>query len=94
MPTELTPETAKLVRVDWEDIKFDDSWGEEENSLNPVESMTVGYLIVKTASKITIASSYDYQTERWGTQHTFSRAMPKITVLAGDRTPSSKKAGE
>lgn len=29
----------------------------------------------------TIGSSYDYQSERWGTRHTFSKAEPKITIL-------------
>ena len=83
--TDLTPETAPLVRIDWEDIKFDDSWGEDEEALNPVESMTVGYLLDDTASSITIGSSYDYQSNRWGSRHTFSKVEPKITVIKKGR---------
>jgi len=77
----LTPKTADLVNIDWEDIKFDDSWGEDEDPLNPVEAITVGYLISETPQAIVIGSSYDYQSERWGSRHVFSKAVPKITII-------------
>lgn len=77
------PSTASLVRVDWEDICFSDSWNDEDGEdLQPVESTTVGYLLLETPTRLVIGSSYNWRERRWGTVHTFSKAVPMVTSLS------------
>lgn len=84
---ELTPDTAPLVRVDWEDIYMSDNWHENE-TVQPVESTTVGYLLLDTPSMIVVASSYDWRNEQWGTVHAISKATPSISMLGVERVRS------
>lgn len=80
----LTPETARLVRVDWEDIYFADNWseGDDENDVQPVESTTVGYLLQETPTMVVIGSSYDWKRGQWGTVHAISKAGPRVADIA------------
>lgn len=80
----LTPETAKLVRVDWEDIYFADNWGEDDEDVQPVESTTVGYLLEETPTMIVLGSSYDWRAGRWGTVHAISKMEPRVTEIGGE----------
>ena len=72
----LTPETAKLVRINWQDILFEDSWNDDQEPVQPVECMTVGFLIEDTPTMITVAGSYDYRAEQWATIHSFPKGKP------------------
>lgn len=79
---ELTPNTAKLVRVDWEDIYFSDNWGEDEDdAVYPKESTTLGYLLKDTPTYIVVGSSYDWQAGQWGTIHAISKQAPDVSVI-------------
>ena len=78
----LTPNTAPLVRIDWEDILFNDNWGDEDEPVHPKEIWTVGYLLVDSPSEIVIGSSYDWPSGQWGTVHAISKKVPEIVVLA------------
>jgi len=40
--SKLTPQTAYIVEIRWEDIYFCDNWGEDDESVQPVESLTHG----------------------------------------------------
>jgi hypothetical protein len=79
-----TPATAPLVRVDWEDICFADSWNDSEaDSLQPVEASTVGWLLYEDETRIIIASSYNWREETWGTVHTLPKSPPTVMHKGG-----------
>lgn len=77
----LTPDTAKYVRVDWQDIKLVDNWGADEEIVQPVESVTAGWLLEDSETMVVIASSYDYRDERWGTVHAIPKCPPEVKVM-------------
>ena len=77
----LTPRNTQLVRIDWEDIQFSDSWGPEEEWPSTKESYLVGHLLVDTPSYLIIGAAYDWQDERWGTLHAIPKLPPLITVV-------------
>ena len=78
---ELTPQTATLVQVDWSDIVADDNWDGGEGLIQPVEAVTVGWLIDESPTMVTIASSYDYRAQQWASLHTFPKTPPQITKI-------------
>ena len=78
------PNTAPLVRVEWEDIVFLDSWDDSDGgSLQPQESTTVGYLILDTPTMMVIADSYNWRDRTWATIHTLSKVAPQVSVIKG-----------
>ena len=80
----LDPNCVRLVRVDWEDIVFMDNWNDDE-TVQPQESTTVGYLLDETPTMIVIGGSYNWRDATWGTIHAISKAKPRITVLKGEK---------
>lgn len=82
----LTPETARLVRVDWEDIYFSDNWSDDE-AVQPVESTTVGYLIHETPTVVVVAGSYDWRNGQWGTVHAIPRGEISVSDLGAAGSP-------
>ena len=76
-----TPENSELVTVTWEDILTEDNWGIEEATVQPVECITVGWLLQDTPSMIVVGSSFDYRAGTFGTIHAFPKVEPKITVI-------------
>lgn len=87
---ELTPTNTPIVKVAWADIMFIDNWGEDDETVQPVESATVGYLLEDSATVIVIASSYDYRAERWGSIHAFPKFQPELTVIK-DQVPERER---
>ena len=80
-----SPRSCKLVIVHWEDIQFNDNW-DDDNPVQPVECVTVGFLVKDEATFVGIASSYDYREEQWATKHAIPRGVVQsIEVL---REPS------
>lgn len=76
------PNTAPLVRVDWEDICFADSWNEGDGSmLQCLESTTTGYLIYEDATRIVVAGSYNWRAQEWATVHALPKGAPEIKVI-------------
>ena len=77
-----TPRNTDVVKVDWEDITFNDNWNaESEESFQPTEVTHVGYLLEDTPQHVAIASGYSWREETWATVHTFPKAPPIVTVL-------------
>lgn len=79
----LTPQNAKIVTVDWEDIVFSDKWSGDEEDTQPVEVITLGWLLEETPTMLVVAGSYNYREEQWATVHSFSKKAPAITVIRG-----------
>jgi hypothetical protein len=74
-----TPNEAPVVRVNWEDICFSDSWNEEDGGLiQPVESTTIGYLIYEDDTRVAVAGSYNWRTGEWASVHAFPKAPPEV----------------
>ncbi len=67
--------------VKWEDIYTCDNWGEGDETVQPVECMTVGFLLEETKSMVVIGSSYDYRSERFGTIHAFPKTKPEVILI-------------
>ena len=80
MRKNLDPMTAPVVRIDWEDIVFMDNWNEDE-TVQPQESTTVGYLLEETPTMYVVASSYNWRDRQWGTVHAISRAAPTMKEI-------------
>lgn len=74
----LTPETARLVLVSWEDIVQYADWNEWSDAHDTLTVKTVGWLVEETARKIVIASSYNYADEQWSDLHAFPKMPPEI----------------
>ena len=77
----LHPGNTPIVKVQWQDIMFLDNWGDEDETVQPVESATVGYLLEDSPTLVVIASSYDYRAERWASIHAFPKSPPEIAVI-------------
>lgn len=86
----LHPGNTPIVKVKWQDILFLDNWGEEDESVQPVESATVGYLLEDTPTTIVVASSFDYRNDRWSTIHAFPKSPPEIEVII-DQAPMEER---
>jgi len=83
----MTPENTPIVRINWRDIVTVDNWGDDDEVAQPIECVTIGYLIGETATDITVAASYDYREERWGTKHSFPKTPPEM-VMIKDQAPA------
>ena len=86
----LHPGNTPIVKVQWSDILFMDNWGEDDESVQPVESATVGYLLEDSPTIVVVASSYDYREERWASIHAFPKAPPEIEVIL-DQVPTKER---
>lgn len=74
----LTPETARLVVVAWEDIVQYQDWNEWSESHDTLTVKTVGWLIEETPRKIVVAGSYNYADEQWADLHAFPKMPPEL----------------
>ena len=90
MYEDLTPENTPIVRVNWSDIVTVDNWGEDDETVQPIESLTIGYLLEDTPTMVVVAASYDYRAERWGTKHAFPKTPPEIVVIL-DQVPAKER---
>ena len=77
----LNPGNTPIIVVSWQDIVFNDVWGEDDDTVQPIESATVGYLLEDSPTVIVIASSYDFRAERWGSVHAFPKSPPEIVMI-------------
>jgi len=87
----LTPQTTPIVEIRWEDIYFDDAWNDDGDMVQPKESVTVGYLLEDSPTKVVVASSYCYKDEQWATIHAIPKAQPEVLVVH-DRVPEKERA--
>lgn len=78
---ELTPSTAPLVFIEWEDIQAHEDWNEdsEENSTATLKS--VGWLIEDSPRKLVIAATYDYENEKWSNKFAIPKLPPTVVPL-------------
>ena len=83
MSNDLTPATAELVFVDWEDIVMDDKWNDDNEEVQPRECTTTGWKISEDAACIRVASTYNWHDQEWATVHTFSKAEPVVKKTGG-----------
>ena len=84
----LKPDNTPIVVIGWSDIVFDDQWEENpEDAVQPVESVTVGYLLEDSATMVVVASSYDYRADRWASIHAFPKRIPDVTIIK-DQAPA------
>lgn len=76
----LNPLCCPLVRVDWEDIVFNDRWDGGSEDVQPVECWTVGWLLEDSETMIVVAGSYNWRESAWATVHSFSKVVPVVSV--------------
>jgi hypothetical protein len=78
---ELTPSTAPLVFIEWEDIQAHEDWNDdsEENSTCTLKS--VGWLIEDSPRKLVIAATYDYENEKWANKFAIPKLPPTVMTL-------------
>ena len=78
---ELTPTTAPLVFIEWEDIQAHEDWNDdsEENSTCTLKS--VGWLIEDSPRKLVIAATYDYENEKWANKFAIPKLPPTVMTL-------------
>jgi hypothetical protein len=77
---DLTPLTADPVIIHWEDIVGVDNWNDSE-TVQPVECVTLGWLLEDSATMIVVASTYNYRDNEWATMHAFPKTDPRVEVV-------------
>lgn len=85
----LTPKNAKPVVVGWDDIKNTPAWNEAED-VNSATMSNIGWLIEDSATRIVIATGYDWDDGRWCEFVTFSKRVPEVTALPLERAPERR----
>lgn len=83
----LTPLNTRPVLVRWEDIVAADNWNEDD-ILQPIEVVTLGWLLEDSPTQMVIASTYNYKEEQWATLHALPKVMPTVEdIPAWEDTP-------
>lgn len=78
---DLTPSTANIVYVEWEDIQSHEDWNEESEANTTCTLKSIGWLIEDDDRKLVIASTYDHENERWANKFAIGKLPPVITEL-------------
>jgi hypothetical protein len=78
---ELTPDSAPLVYVEWEDIQAHEDWNEVSDSDSTCTLKSVGWLIEDGPKKLVIAGTYDYENERWANKFAIGKLPPSVIRL-------------
>lgn len=92
---DLTPTTAKIVFVEWEDIQSHEDWNEESDGNTTCSLKSIGWLIEDDDRKLVIAATYDHENERWANKFAIGKLPPEVTALTvteGTRQPTYKDA--
>ena len=80
------PKDVPFVRVDWEDIKFEDNWNDDIEHFSTSSATLWGHLIELTPLKVVIAHGYSWESEKWVTTHTLpvgACTLLAVTLLEG-----------
>lgn len=88
---DLTPSTAPLVFVEWEDIQAHEDWNEDSEADTTCTLKSVGWLIEDSPKKLVIASTYDHENEKWANKFAISKLPPSVTRLAVTEIASEEK---
>jgi hypothetical protein len=78
---DLTPSTANIVYVEWEDIQSHEDWNEESEANTTCTLKSIGWLIEDDDRKLVIASTYDHENERWANKFAIGKLPPVVTEL-------------
>jgi len=78
---EYTPDNAPLVFVEWEDIQAHEDWNEDSEADTTCTLKSVGWLIEDGPKKLVIASTYDYENEKWANKFAISKLPPNVVRL-------------
>ena len=78
---EMTPKDRPVVSVEWEDITHFSAWNEDEDEISTTSIVNVGWLLDEDDKQIVIASTYDYDNEKWADYHAFPKIPAEVTVL-------------
>ncbi len=81
----LKPHNTPIVTVHWSDIVSEDNWGQDDEVTQPIECVTVGWLLEETPTMIIVGSSYDFREDRWGSKHAFPKNPPEISTVKEGR---------
>ena len=76
----LNPKNTPKVLIEWEDIHYGDRWNDDDE-VQPVESLSLGWLLEETEAMIVVASSYAWREQHWGGLTAFSKIPPRVTRL-------------
>ena len=88
----VAPDTAPLVRVDWEDIQTTDRW--EDDEVHTAEATSVGYLVSETPSEVVLAGAYSWQDGQWGWLKALPRGVVQRIRRSGGLVEISGEAGD
>ena len=78
---ELTPNSAKLVLVEWEDITGLDNWNEDDGPFQPTSIVSVGWLLEDNPKWMTIARDYDHTNAKWAAVVVIPKLPPVVKEL-------------
>ena len=72
-----SPTDAKQGTVAWYDIVATENWNDEEIP-DYITVWTSGWLLEDTPQCLRIASSYNWEDEKWSDIHTFPKGLPEF----------------
>ena len=83
----MNPNTAKLVRVNWHDYISVSNWNDEDDDIRPPAISSIGYLIEETPTEIIVATSYNWDDDRWSDFTAFPKTPPEIQEIESAPQP-------
>jgi len=77
----LSPDTCKVVVVQWSDIAHYENWNEAGKVFGSYDACTLGWLLADNEKDTVIASTYNHDDGTWGNVHVFPKRLPTVTEV-------------
>ena len=71
------PSECRIVKVSWEDIVSVSNWNDDED-IGTRTCLTIGWLLEESETRIVLATSYDYEEERWADFTVLPKIGPSV----------------
>ena len=77
---DLTPATAKMVFVEWDDFTMVENWNTDED-VDHCSLKSVGWIMEDNDIRAVVARTYDYDNQKWAEFLVLPKTPPTITPI-------------